>query len=316
MRVHLSTWGLSLLLIWCIESFPSMYINLYRHNEKNEKQLPFGEGTCRVFVHSLIEMSGISLNGTCCSSGPLPSDCWNLCLQYLSSPRDIGRFRSLSPRHNQLYQNMMKMTKTDFHHIFRNYSNRKRYRSNKDIERAIPLIPCGSIDLEDELQSVSHLWHYHLTTGRNIVRGVITYSGLSFLSMFLQHDKVPTEHILLICICNHDRIEDVRPYWDRGEIQYMNFDHHDLHGLWQRDYVIFDGLSDCGAWSMEPESRRFRRRLVATCLSSARELRPTRICKKLETWVLTNPRQFWTCYALLAFSVISILVCTVIGIIK
>lgn len=285
-------------LVLCIKCFLST-------NEQcsAEECLPMVSG--RQFRTIFVE----SKNGSSRSYDPLPPDCWKVCLQYLSSPLDIGRFRLVSKKHNQIYYDMMKLIITDFQYIFSNYSGRTRYSSNQNIERAIPLIPCGSIDFDDDEQySASSLWHFHSLSKNDIVRGLECYSGLSFLSIFLRRDVVrnngPKEHVLLICLCGHDGFQDVRLYrllgnWDHAQLRYFPFDLQDLHVLLQREYVVIDEFED-GVWTMESRGKQLKRKFLEKCIRLSRcGVRPF---NKFRKWVNEHPHAFWAGYAVFVFT--------------
>lgn len=258
------------------------------------------EHVSMISAHQLVETV------TRIRANPLPPDCWRKCLEYLSSPRDVGRFRLLSKRHHRIHDFMLMLTITDFRYVFNNHFANKRCRSSRNSERTIPLIPCGSMDLDDESHSIACLGNFHLISGKNIVRGLVCYSGYSFLSMFLRHDTVPANYILLICICALDRFDDVRLYRpiserDRDEMQYIHFNVDDLHRLLLREYITIDELDDTTVWTMENGGKRLRRRLSYQFIRLSGCLQTKTALKKFETWVLDNPHQFWIGYAFVSF---------------
>ena len=203
----------------------------------------------------------------------IPNDCWKLCLEYLSSPSDIVRFRILiilSKRHQRLHDSVICHKSTDFQFILEHRSNCKRYRSQAHLEHSVPLTPCGSIDLND-LLSIKCLIRFHVQSEKHIIRGLELYSGNSFLSTFLRHDSNLLETVLLICICDHVRFQDVRLYKNihkRNGIVSHNGDIgvDDLHKLWKWDHVFIYGLDECLVWTMESRGKWTKRRMIEKCV--------------------------------------------------
>ena len=306
------------IVLWQIRIalFSSMHIDHNRHDMAADEPHIYDEHACIFPCHRIILSSKESSNASRCRSDRLPADCWRACLKYLSSPRDLGRFRLISKQHNQMQDEKIKLTNTDFHCIFSNYSGRRRYRCNRNFEREIPLIPCGFLTLENEFHYVDYLWRFHVISKQFIVRGLVAYSGLSFLSTFLRHDILENEYILLICICDHDRLEDVRMYWDRELRQHVIFDLPDLRTLLQRDYMIIDGLEDGCAWTMESKWKRCRRIVFQECILLFNDLESTSFCKKFGACVNAYPCQFWTCIGFLSLATIIVFIIALVQIIK
>ena len=262
----------------------------------------------RIDVRSDDQYSCTKHHQSSTQSHGVPHECWRVCLQYLSSPRDLGRFRLISKRHHETHDIMLKLTITDFHCIFTNYSGKRTYRSNKNIERAIPLIPCGAMDLDDEYRfSVSCLWHFHLLSKNDVVRGLDCSSGLSFLSIFLRRDVFSNtdqkEHVLLICICDHYQLADVSLYRYTGQqndapSRHFFFDLHDRHLLLEQEYVIINELDDFPIWTMESKWKRLKRIAFGKCIKLSQTVKSNglRPYRQLQIWVYGNPRHFWTVY--------------------
>ena len=304
-----------LFIFWLLftESFGTSCTEPNSHGWVADESHSYGEYDCMFPDHRILLSFEESSNQSRLSFDRLPSDCWKMSLQYLSSPGDIGRFRLISQRHHKIYDNMIKLIHTDFQYICTNYSGQKRYRSNKHIERAIPLIPCGVMNFDDKCHSVECLWRFHSISGKNLVRGLVCYSGLSFLSMFLRHDILEKEHILVICFCNHNQLDGVRLYWDR-EKQCINFKPRHLDLLLQRDYVMINGLDDSGAWTMESKGNQLKRRTIEKCMSSVYKFKQTTIGQKLES--MGKSPLFWMCYGAVMSGLLIIFIFSTVGIIR
>lgn len=303
------------------ESGPSVCIK-HGHDEDIADETHHDEQSCMFPDHRITFSPERSSNESLWGIGRLPSDCWRVCLRYLSSPRDIGRFKLISKRHHQIHDVMMKLTIPDLQYITNcNYSNQNRSKCRTtqnvkraiNIERTIPLIPCGSMDLDDNEQlSVSYLWRYHFLTKHDMVRGLDCSSGLSFLSIFLRRDTVSNtdqkQHILLMCICDHDRFDAVRLYRLVGkggydQQRYFRFNIKDLDELFERDYIMIVGLEDRPIWTMESKAKRMKRKFLEGCRRFPGDAKATgvRQLDKLRKWRIQHPRRFLAGFLLFMF---------------
>ena len=229
------------------------------------------------------------------NNADIPLDCWRLCFQYLSCPTDIGRFRLLSSRHYQLHDDKIQRTCTNFQFIWNNQSLHNKYWDRKQFEGSFYLIPCGQLDLNDD-HALKCLMRFHFHSGKVNIRGVVSHSNHSFLSILLQHDVYRSEHALFIWICDADRIVDTRfnrNILSGGSNVYFHgsFKPHSLQRLLKREYIEIGGFNENPIWTMENHYKRWRRRTIKKC----RECIESH-WDKIDNLLSTNPRQFWIRY--------------------
>ena len=175
----------------------------------------------------------------------LPSDCWNICYEFLGHSIEIGHFRLISKQHDLLCRSLFRRKLQFFNAIFDETTRQKRIRSWADIEGKIPFNPLINL-IPNEWQWIStpyiSLLKFHVRSNQPIVCG-ISYFGTPFVSFYLEN--LETDHngtrwqTLTILVCTlKDDSPQIKTAFIYDESRHPSSLRNDSFGMMELDQLL------------------------------------------------------------------------------
>lgn len=178
----------------------------------------------------------------------LSDDCLVVCLDLLTKPRDLERFRLISRRYCNVYRSFMRYKFQYLTMLFNETEHQQRIRSWSDIERDIPIIPnlqfqfFRGIDIST---AYYELYWYHQKTKSPITRGISAFRNQPFLSMRLKATTSTGIHdTILVYVFEDGEVRKVYLYDELPHPRMLVFGLEDLDQLLSGQPISYHGKGE------------------------------------------------------------------------
>ena len=191
-------------------------------------------------------------------------DCWENCLQFASTPNELGNFRGISKRHLEIHDDLMESQQTNNLRRFITM-NKEEYPAMETLIPSSIVFP-GSVCSLNYSQFIASLRRFHNSMEQDIVRWSRPSTPYDIVSIALQTTACPSrliyvgrhnqeQSMLLVLLFDESGLNNTRYCIDDDEVKIdYDFDIFDLNQLLVTGYWG-DGHN---LWIRQSESKQCR----------------------------------------------------------